>query len=235
MPSLTSLVILSAVESLVASSLDTGDCGVGVRPTVEEVYPTATVLPSNLLRFYIYFDSEMDRHSAHDQIVVQNGHGDRVDDLLLDSRFELWSENARRLTIVLDPGRVKTGLSNAQWLDDGLQDGEEFVLVVGLGVSATNGCELATEFRHHFFVTGRDTNIPDPLTWNLRVPQAESWEPLEVELTKPLDHLSLAHRIRVRTPSGQLVSGRIEIGENDETWRFTPTQPWAPDHYQLVV
>ncbi len=235
MISLTLFAIFSAIEASAVSQLDGRNCDVSERPGVEEVYPTATVLPRNLLRFYIYFDTEMDRHSSHDQIVIRNSRGQRVDDLLLESRFELWSENGRRLTVVLDPGRVKTGLSSAQRLGAGLQTGEQFALVIGNGVSAVNGCALATEFQHKFLVAGPDTKIPDPMAWKLQVPQAQSSEALEVGLRKPLDHLSLAYRIRVRTSSGRLVSGRIEIGQNDEVWRFTPTQPWAVDQYQLVV
>lgn len=227
--------IFGALESPAVGQLSGHNCGVGERPAVEEVYPTAAVLPRNLLRFYVYFDTEMDRHSSHDQIVIRNGRGERVDDLLLESRFELWSENGRRLTIVLDPGRVKTGLSSARRLGEGLQTGEQFALVIGKGVSAANGCELAIEFQHDFLVAGPDIKIPDPMAWNLQVPQAHSKQALEVGLLKPLDHLSLAYRIRVRTSSGRLVPGRIAIGQSDEVWRFTPNQPWAVDQYQLVV
>lgn len=235
MMSLTLLAFFGAIASSADANLGAQHCDTNMRPHVEEIYPTATVVPLNVLRFYVYFDAKMDRESSRDQIFVRNSRGEVLDGIFLQGRFELWSDDSRRLTVVLDPGRVKTGLSNALRLDDGLQTGRQFALIVGEGLTTAKGCAMATEFQHEFLVAGFDTDIPDPMSWEITAPKAQSLAPLEIALQKPLDHLSLAYQIRVNEQSGQRIAGTIELGENDEHWRFTPRKPWTAGRYQLVV
>ncbi|MEL7312591.1 MAG: hypothetical protein AAFN07_13850 [Pseudomonadota bacterium] len=235
MISLSLIGFLSLFGSSIGSNHGGLECRALNRPVVDEVYPTATVLPKNLLRFYVYFNREMDRESSRDQITIRTESGDVLDGLLLPSRFELWSENARRLTLILDPGRVKTGLSNGQSLDAGFEVGARFTLVIGKGLASIDGCRLSSDFEHEFLITKPDTEIPDPHAWVLTIPSVGSRDPLTVSLRKPLDHLSLAYRIRVQTDAGHVVSGAIALGAHDEQWRFTPTSPWTESAYRLVV
>jgi hypothetical protein len=80
------------------------------RSQVLQIYPTSDRLPENLLRFYIYFSSPMRRGDALQQIHLLDESGHIIPDVFLDTGEELWNPTSTRLTVLLDPGRVKTGL-----------------------------------------------------------------------------------------------------------------------------
>src|SRR6056297_3284815 len=73
-----------------------------------EIYPTAGELPANLLRFFVYFPQPMDRSDILDHILLVDDAGSEVTGAFLENRYDLWSPDATRLTVLLDPGRVKT-------------------------------------------------------------------------------------------------------------------------------
>lgn len=233
------ILILNTIVSLFLSGqltfLEGQTCTTKQQPRVADLYPRATVLPKNLLRFYVYFDHAMDTATSAGQIEIRTSSGKVLDDLLLQSRAPLWSEDGRRLTLILDPGRIKTGLSHAHQPDSGFKVGEEFTLVIGQGFTTETGCEMAAVFEHQFFIARADTTPPNPKNWVLNAPSAMSRDPLTVSFKKPLDHLSLAYRIRVKTITGQSIPGAISLGKDDEHWIFTPSEVWAEGPYNLVI
>ncbi|MEM7613133.1 MAG: Ig-like domain-containing protein [Pseudomonadota bacterium] len=62
-----------------------------------------------------------------------------------------------------------------------------------------------------------------------------SFEPLRIDFHEPLDHLTLAYRIRVKASSGDRVPGAIAPGGSDASWQFTPSQTWRAGTYEVVV
>lgn len=230
--------LLAMVSSLLGATAEQSirhECDAASRPRVEVVYPTTSVLPRNLLRFYIYFDRAMARDSSRGKISIKEATGGTLDNVLLDSRFELWSEDNRRLTLVLDPGRVKSGLANESGLTPGLEVGSRYALVLGAQLKSQHGCSLASDWEHQFLVMSADTTRPDPLLWQIYAPGELSLDPVLIQFRKPLDHLSLAYRIRIETSAGNTVPGRISLGEKDELWRFHPTESWARGRYSIVI
>jgi|GEM_PF-4488641 len=126
-----------AVSSPRPEANDTGDSS---SARVEEVYPSADELPENLLRFFIYFSAPMGSGGIHESFELLDGEGRPVPGVFLDSRYELWSPDRRRLTLLLDPGRVKTGLKAHNRLGRALIVGEEYRLrVVGPDDKAVPG------------------------------------------------------------------------------------------------
>ncbi|MEO0754423.1 MAG: hypothetical protein AAFY85_06450, partial [Pseudomonadota bacterium] len=76
---------------------------------VEDIYPTSDVLPANLLRFYVYFSEPMQRSAALEHVTLRSvSTGKAVTGAFFQSRYDLWSTDGRRLTLLLDPGRVKS-------------------------------------------------------------------------------------------------------------------------------
>ncbi|MEM8960927.1 MAG: hypothetical protein AAGD38_05575 [Acidobacteriota bacterium] len=87
-------------------------CETGIGPTrVSEIYPTADRLPANLLRAYVYFTEPMDRVGMLSSIDLLDADGEVVPGVFLANRHDLFSPDGRRLTLIFDPGRVKTGLA----------------------------------------------------------------------------------------------------------------------------
>ena len=211
------------------------DCTASLAPAVSEVYPRTREVPQNLLRFYIYFDREMDRDSAHGEIHIRRTSGEVLDGVFLPTRYALWSQNGTRLTLLLDPGRVKSGLASRAAAGPALLVGRRYDLVIGTGLTSAAGCRLSAPQYHPFVVTWSDVYLPDPEAWTVAAPRASTRQPVRLVFSESLDHLSLAYRIRVRAPDGALVAGRIALGEREREWMFHPQRHWQRGQYQIVV
>src|SRR5260370_10166442 len=69
--------------------------------------PSAPVLPSNTLRFYISFDHPA-RGMVHQSDMKLPDSNDRpVNNAFMDFGQELWSPDGKRLTVLFEPGKVK--------------------------------------------------------------------------------------------------------------------------------
>ncbi|MEM0947261.1 MAG: hypothetical protein AAGK37_07640 [Pseudomonadota bacterium] len=202
---------------------------------MEAIYPSAAEIPENTLRLYVYFSAPIGETDVLAHIHLKNAAGQPVEGAFLSNRFDLWSPDRRRLTLLFDPGRVKTGLRAHEALGRALQAGQSFELGIDRALKDASGCPLAHSFSHTFHAGPEDFSTPDPALWQLDKPAAATDDPIEVHLAKPLDHVSLAYRLRITTATGDTVSGRIELGEGERTWRFYPNTPWIAQTYRLSV
>ena len=202
---------------------------------VAEIYPTAHVLPENLLRLYVYFPQAMELGQGIEIIRLLNTDGDEVEDAFLSNRDDLWSPDRRRLTVLLNPGRVKTGLNAHDDLGRALVPGQSYAFEVSGAARGADGCALGTALRHRFTVADADLEPPQPASWDVVAPKATSTEPLNVALGSPHDHLSLAFRLRVLDARGDVVPGAVSLGPQEASWHFTPTAPWASAPYTLAI
>lgn len=202
---------------------------------VSAVYPTADTLPENLLRFYIYFSKPMQRRDILTSIYLTDASGQRLDGVFLDNRFDLWSADNTRLTLLFDPGRVKTGLVAHNAMGRALIPGEHYQLVVDRSAIDANGCTMASRFTKAFAATTADYEAPDVSQWQIGQIQQGSKEALTVDLNGAMDHVSLAYRIRVKDTSGQSVPGRLDLAKHEQRWVFRPKEPWDQGPYQLTV
>lgn len=199
------------------------------------MYPTGATLPENLLRFYIYFSSPMGGDDILPAIDLLDAEGRALEGVFLSNRYNLWSADRTRLTLLLDPGRVKTGLVANQELGRTLAAGETYHLSISEDALDAQGCPLVAAYRVTFEATEADLSSPSPSEWSLSIPKADTRAPLIVTLDGPVDHLSLAYRLRVLGPDGAAVPGRIGLGEAETLWPFTPGRPWAEATHQLAI
>lgn len=200
-----------------------------------EIYPTAQVLPANLLRMYVYFPRPMAREGILDHIALRDANGEEIDGVFLSNRFDLWSPDYRRLTLLLDPGRVKTGLAAHAAMGRALEEGAQYAFSVAGTAPDAQGCPLGAGVAYAFTAGPADIVPPSPESWALTIPAAGSRAPLNVDLGDTHDHLSMAYRIRVQTADGAPVAGRIALGPAERAWIFTPGDPWERAEYRLVV
>ena len=77
---------------------------------VMAIYPTAAEVPRNLLRLYVWFSAPMSEGYAARHVRLAGDAGERLAGALLPGG-ELWSGDGRRLTLLLDPARIKRGLA----------------------------------------------------------------------------------------------------------------------------
>ncbi|MEM1161470.1 MAG: hypothetical protein AAGJ28_11095 [Pseudomonadota bacterium] len=200
-----------------------------------DIYPTADVLPENVLRLYIYYPRAMGASAGLAQVRLLDAKGSPLDGVFLPMRQDLWSPDRRRLTLLFDPGRVKTGLNANELLGRALMVGQSYTFEVSGTAMDVNGCPLGIRTTYDFTAGPADLDPPDPGGWTLVTPAAGSVAPLRVSLGSAHDHLSLAFRLRVVDAKDEIVPGQISLGEVEESWHFTPRQPWNGSQYALVI
>jgi hypothetical protein len=200
------------------------------------IYPTAAKVPRNLLRFYIWFSAPMSEGYAGGHVrLVDAASNEPMTGAVLPVGSELWSADRRRLTILLDPARIKRGLTAQRQAGYPLRRGEPFRVVVDDGFRDALGRGLRGAAERRYAVGADERRRVDPGAWTLFAPSGGTREPLEVEFSRPLDHGLLARCLHVTGPDGQPVAGGAEPGPGERSWRLTPRQPWAPGGHRLIV
>lgn len=206
------------------------------KPTVlTHVYPSADVLPENLLKFYLHFSAPMSRGDSYRHLRLETADGRQVELPFLELGEELWNNNLTRLTVLFDPGRIKQGLLPRQEAGPALRQGGSYTLVVDPQWRDAQGQPLAAAVRKSFRVARPDQVQPDPKRWTLVAPTAPSRQPVVVRFDEPLDRALLERVIDVRDAAGQPLVGRVEIDQAETRWRFWPAVPWSEGRYELVA
>ncbi|MCR9193314.1 MAG: hypothetical protein NXH88_01205 [Hyphomonas sp.] len=203
--------------------------------SVSDVYPTGEMLPENLLRFYVYFSAPMGQDDILPSITVLDESGDPLEGVFLSNRYDLWSADRTRLTLLLDPGRVKTGLAANQAMGRALVAGRTYHLRISQTALDATGCGLSAAHSVSFQAIDADVTSPTPEDWVLSTPRTGARDPITVTVDGPIDHLSLAYRLRVLRPDGTPVAGSLALEAAETIWRFTPREPWGDTAYHLRI
>jgi hypothetical protein len=202
---------------------------------VVDIHPTAIDVPRNLLRFYVTFSAPMSDGYARDHVRLLDEAGLQIPAGLLPSEAELWDSDRRRLTLLLDPARIKRGLAPHRQAGYPLQTGKSFRLSIGAGFRDASGTPLRAGAERCYRVGEDERRHVDPAGWVLGVPPSRSVEPLEVTFDRPLDRGLLGRCLSVVGPDGRPVVGRTQIGVEERTWRLVPHTSWASGSHQLVI
>jgi hypothetical protein len=202
---------------------------------VEQVYPSADKLPENLLKFYLHFSAPMSWGQAYARVHLLDSDGKKVERPFLELEQELWDPSGRRLTLFIHPGRIKRGLKPREELGPVLQEGKYYTLIVEATWPDADGLPLQKQFTKKFKVEPPDETQPDPKTWKVQPPPAGSRESLAIRFPKPLDHALLNRMLWIVDGSGKRIEGQIQIGEQEKSWTFTPSQVWKAGEYRLVI
>lgn len=200
--------------------------------TVVSSYPSGGVIPENTLRFYLVFSAPMRTGEAyrHVRIVRDDGHVPDLPFLELDE--ELWDPSGTRLTLLIDPGRIKRGVKPLVDLGPVFEAGRKYSLRVDPAWLDANGNALAKAYRHEYEVASATRERIDPARWEL-VPPRSATDPLIVRFPRALDKALSERLIRVVDEANRPVAGTTEALTGETAWRFKPNVPWQPGRYQL--
>jgi hypothetical protein len=202
---------------------------------VAGIRPTASEVPRNLLRLYVWFSAPMSEGYAGRHVRLTDDAGEPLSGALLPVEHELWDPARRRLTVLLDPARIKRGLQGHRQAGYPLRSGEPFRLVVDDGFHDARGVPLRARAECRYQVGGDERRRVAPRDWVLTVPSTGTLEPLTVMFGRSLDHGMLARCLHVAGPGGRPVQGTQEIGRQERSWQVIPREPWVPGSHQLLI
>jgi hypothetical protein len=190
------------------------------------ISPEAKVLPANTLRFYIYFPRPAEAHFDRDQLCLLDDKEQVVRDSFLVLSQELWSPDGRRLTVFMEPGRIKRGLGADPTHDPALVVGRTYKLVItALGQTAS----------HTFRVSDPVLEAVDETCWRLVSPTVGTLSPVVVHFDRVMDAALCEEEIGVMAPSGDAVQTRVSLAMNGTAAQFIPSLPWHAGEHRLVI
>jgi hypothetical protein len=194
--------------------------------SVTGVFPSADVLPENLLRFYVCFSRPMRRGWAGEQVSLIGPDGRPAPDVLYRPPLELWDRSMRCLTVLLDPGRLKRQVGPNRELGPPLRTGQRYALAIGSAMVDASGRALRQSFCKAFVVADAVREPVALAQWKVLAPLRASRGPLAILFPRPLDWALLRRAITVIGDDGLPIPGRIAIERGERRWSFTPAAPW---------
>ncbi len=202
---------------------------------VEHIWPSSISVPRNLLRIYIDFSERMSEGYAAHCVRLVDDAGVTMAAALLPTEHELWDSERRRLTVLLDPARIKRGLAGHRALGYPLQTGGAFRVVVDAAFCDARGRPLRSGADRRYAVDDDKRRRVDPHHWTITEPRAATREPIDVDFDAPLDHGLLAGCLHVVDANGRAIDGVATIGHAEQSWHFTPHAAWGAGLHHLVV
>jgi hypothetical protein len=219
----------------VASEFQVPERHLAPTTVVREVYPTARLLPENLLKFYIEFSAPMSGGHIYEHIHLRNDQGRDVELPFLEINEELWNPAMTRLTLFIDPGRIKRGVRPLEEVGPVLENGKSYTLVIDEGWRDANGAPLKRTFQKIFEAGPPDRDPPDPVGWKIQSPRSGGVEALSIVFPEPMDYALARRVIRVINRSGEVLDGIAVLGSEERRWSFQPARAWERGPYTLSV
>ncbi len=201
---------------------------------VENVYPTATELPENLLRVYVHFSAPMRTKDVHQHVRLYDSSGQEVPLPFVEIEHGLWDPMNRRLTLFFHPGRIKRGVAPNLELGPPLRQGEIFRLVIDPELTDARGYPLREGFEKEIRVGPADRESPNQRDWLISAPESPDAS-LVLDFPEPLDHALLQRLIVVEDLAGNGIAGRVSVSRNETRWTFLPETPWRPGEHRIHV
>lgn len=199
------------------------------------IFPDAGTVPANLLRWYLFFDRPMAHGHAYRMVRVETPSGEPVAAPFVVVPEELWDPDHRRLTLFLDPGRIKRGVGPRQSDGIPLQPGQELDLVIDGRWPDAFGSPLGRDVRRRFRVTAEDGRSPQPQAWRLDLPAAGERGALQVTFDEVLDREQAKRFLALADAADNVVAGNWRVADDGLTAAFEPAQPWRTGAYQLQI
>ena len=203
---------------------------------VVAIYPSTDQLPVNQLKLYVHFSSRMSEGWVARSVHVRRvDNYKRLEGVFLVMEPELWDPERRRLTLLLDPGRIKRGLVPNEEAGYPLIEGVPVIVTIATDFRDAAGRPLRTGAERSYQIGPPVRVRVNPADWRCHCPTAGSTDPLTVEFERPLEHALLQHSLWVNDAAGVPLAGQGSVGQGERCWRFEPQSPWEEGQHQVTA
>jgi hypothetical protein len=203
-----------------------------------QVFPSADVLPENLLRFHLRFSRVPDVFDVNEDLRLVDGSAaakKTVAHPFLDLSEGLWSADGLTLTVLLHPGRIKSGLASYEALGAAIQNTRRYELQMRvnavLGEVVAANCEWFTLKR--FSVTQAFTHSIDANAFVVTPPRADTRSPLVIELGHIADRLAVENFLAITDDENAIIPADIDTSDSETTIQIRPQTTWRVGTYAI--
>lgn len=205
------------------------------QPKLLGIYPSLDTLPENLLKMYFTFDQPMQQSQATLDFIRVYDHTEKQEvKIFLPLENELWNADKTRLTLWLDPGRIKKDLIPNQERGIPIKKGHQYELTFSKDLQNYLGVALGKEYKKTFVVGERDTQSPNIKSWKFTLPELNTQSGLGVEFGEALDQFLVYETIRI-VKDGKEFEGSFIVSKKLNSLVFIPSSPWKKGNYELEV
>jgi hypothetical protein len=189
------------------------------------ITPSGPEVAENLLRIELHLDRPLAMPLDMSRVALLDADGTPIADAFLD--LPLADRSGKTITLLLHPGRIKTGVGPNVALGPALRSGHAVTLRI-------DDPQLGQPVAQHWQVAAALRQPINPRQWEIAPLRAGGRQPLRVALPSALDAESAA-AIAVQGPDGRRLAGVATLAAGEREWRFTPAQNWRPGAYLLRV
>ncbi|KQW89984.1 hypothetical protein ASC94_19730 [Massilia sp. Root418] len=189
------------------------------------VTPSGPAVAENLLRIELHLDRPLAAPLDMQHVVLFDGAGAPVRDAFLD--LPLSDRSGRTITLLLHPGRIKSGVGPNVALGPALRSGQSVTLRI-------DDPQLGRPLAQRWLVTAPLRQRIDPGQWQVLAVRRGGRQPLRVIAPAALDGAA-ARQIAIQGPDGRRLPGTATFADGEREWRFTPTRRWRPGAYLLRI
>ena len=204
-------------------------------PLVTAIYPSGNKLPANLIRFYLHFSVPMRRDDPYSKVFIIDSDNNTVENAIYPADPALWSKDGMRLTVLLDPGRIKQGLAAHEHWGLALNEGDHYRLMIHHDLQSRTGTSISKDILFPFSVVKEDKDSPQLSAWTIHSPLSGKLDPLMVEFDEPLDRAQCFRWIKVVNERGKTIDGSFDMNGHESKGLFIPRLPWQTGKYMLKV
>ncbi|PIY09911.1 MAG: hypothetical protein COZ18_07115 [Flexibacter sp. CG_4_10_14_3_um_filter_32_15] len=204
------------------------------KPIIVTVYPTTDSIPVNILRFYIQFSAPMQEMDILSHIKLRNKEGKNITGVFFENQYELWNEDRTKVTLIVDPGRVKLGLLANNKMGRAFDVGKKYTLTIDSLLLDFNDQQLKENFTKTFIAVQEDTLPPDTKLWQLTVPKVNTQDVITIDFKDKIDHISAQTLIKV-FQNNKEIHGLISLTNKEQKYTFKPDKNWKKGSYQILA
>ena len=202
---------------------------------ISHVFPTAAVLPENQLKFYLHFSAPMARGESYEHLQLLKADGQPVDLPFLEIGEELWDGSGRPVHVADRPGPNQAGRQTARGPGAGPRGGTRVHAHDRRGVEGCGRAAARERFPQAIQSFPPDPNGDRPGRVEGDTASSRNERSVHGSLSCPLDRGLLERTLTIFDPSGDRVSGRIAISDEERLWQFHPETAWKSGKYHLAV
>lgn len=200
------------------------------------VYPSSDTIAENVLRFHIQFSMPMREGEVNRRIHLYDASGNKLSGVFFDHQYEFWSKDRTLLTLLVDPGRIKTGLRAHQDRGRAFQKDSTYTLLIAKGWPSISGTSSSNNHLQRFTIGSEDDEQPNIANWRPQVFRSTSLDSITIDFPAPIDYASAQSFIQIFSlANNHLLPGKIALSNQEKRWVFTPADTSIVGDYFIRV
>lgn len=197
-----------------------------------QIFPLTDKIPTNILCFHALFSSPMNEDRMAFTKVQLIDEAENIKPKVWKEK-SYWTDSAKCLVLMIHPGRIKRGIHYLTELGPVFEVGKKYTIVITTALQDKYNRPLYKEYRKTFTAIAPDRQIPKLAETNFKKPTSGTRNSLQISFSEAMDYGSLCMGLKIFDEKNQLIQGKIQPVNNDNTWNFIPDTFWKKELYRV--